>query len=99
VGLGHGETDGIGETLAERASGDFDTGSVVGLRVTGCDAVDLLGECQWSIRRLCLHVTYTERLQVIDGDLVAEKMDQSILEHASVTVPVTSSQHGESYNN
>jgi hypothetical protein len=42
VPLGHGETDGIGETLAERAGGDLNTGSVVGLGVTGCDAVDLL---------------------------------------------------------
>ena len=30
--------------------------------------------------------TYTEVLQVVDGDLVAEKVDQSILEHASVAV-------------
>lgn len=29
---------------------------------------------------------YTEVLQVVEGDLVAEKMDQSILEHASVAV-------------
>jgi hypothetical protein len=42
VCLGNGETDGIAETLTERASGDFDAGGVVGLRVTGCDAVDLL---------------------------------------------------------
>jgi hypothetical protein len=32
--------------------------------------------------------TYTEVLQVVDGDFVAKEMDQSILEHASVTVPV-----------
>jgi hypothetical protein len=30
--------------------------------------------------------TYTEVLQVVDGDLVAEQVDESILEHASVTV-------------
>jgi hypothetical protein len=42
VGLGHGETDSIGETLAERTGGDLDTGGVVGLRVTRCDRVDLL---------------------------------------------------------
>jgi hypothetical protein len=42
VGLCHGETDGIGETLAERAGGDLDTGGVVSLRVTRCDGVDLL---------------------------------------------------------
>lgn len=42
VCLGHGETDGIGETLAERAGGDLDTGGVMGFRVTRCDRVDLL---------------------------------------------------------
>lgn len=40
--LSNGETDGICETLTKRASGDLDTGGVVGLGVTGCDAVDLL---------------------------------------------------------
>lgn len=40
--LSNSETDGIGETLTKRASGDLDTGGVVGLGVTGCDAVDLL---------------------------------------------------------
>jgi hypothetical protein len=35
---------------------------------------------------ICACVTYTEVLQVIDGDLVAEQVDKSILEHASVTV-------------
>ena len=42
VRLPNSETDGIGETLAKRASRDFDTGSVVGFWVTGSDAVDLL---------------------------------------------------------
>jgi hypothetical protein len=42
VRLANGKTDGIGETLTERASGDFNAGSIVGLGVTGCDAVDLL---------------------------------------------------------
>lgn len=42
VGLGHGETDGIGETLAERTSGNLDTRGVVSLGVTGGNAVDLL---------------------------------------------------------
>ena len=40
--LRNSETDGIGETLTERASGDLNTGGVVGLGVAGCDAVDLL---------------------------------------------------------
>lgn len=42
VSLRNGETDGVGETLAERTSGDFDTGGVVSLRVTRRDAVELL---------------------------------------------------------
>jgi hypothetical protein len=45
VCLGHGKTNGIGETLAKRAGGDLDTGSVVGLRVTRGDRVDLLDTC------------------------------------------------------
>jgi hypothetical protein len=40
--LSNGKTNGVGETLTERASRDFDTGGVVGLGVTGCDAVNLL---------------------------------------------------------
>jgi hypothetical protein len=46
VRLGNGETDGIGETLAERASGDLDTRGIMRFRVTGADAVDLLYMCQ-----------------------------------------------------
>ena len=40
--LSNGETDGVGETLTERASGNLNTGGVVGLGVAGGDAVDLL---------------------------------------------------------
>lgn len=40
VGLGHGKTNSVADTLAERASGDLDTGGVMGLGVTGGDAVD-----------------------------------------------------------
>lgn len=40
--LANSETDGVGETLTKGASGDFNTGSVVRLGVTGGDAVDLL---------------------------------------------------------
>lgn len=42
VSLGHGQTDGIGETLTEGSGGDFDTGGIMSLGVAGCDAVDLL---------------------------------------------------------
>ena len=33
---------------------------------------------------------YAELLQVLDGHIVAEEVDQSILEHASVTVALRS---------
>lgn len=46
VGLGNGQTNGVGETLTQRASSDLDTGGVVGLGVSGGDAVELLGSSQ-----------------------------------------------------
>lgn len=42
VGLGHGETNGVSETLTKRTSGDLNTGGVVSFGVTGGDAVNLL---------------------------------------------------------
>lgn len=42
VRLSHGETDGIGETLAKRTSGHLNTRGIVSLGMTRCDAVDLL---------------------------------------------------------
>ena len=39
--LGHCETDTIGHTLAERAGSRLDTGSLMELRVTRSDAVEL----------------------------------------------------------
>lgn len=42
VSLGNGQTNGVGETLAKRTSGDLNTGGVVSLGVTGGDAVELL---------------------------------------------------------
>lgn len=40
--LGNGKTNSVSKTLAERASGDLNAGGIVGLRVTGGDAVDVL---------------------------------------------------------
>jgi hypothetical protein len=42
VSLGNGQTNGIGDTLAKRTSGDLNTGGVMGLGVTGSPAVDRL---------------------------------------------------------
>lgn len=42
VSLGNSETDGIGETLTQRTSGDLNTGSVMRLGVTWRNAVELL---------------------------------------------------------
>lgn len=46
VGLGNGETDSVGETLAERAGGDLNTGGVVSLGVTGGLGSDFLSHRQ-----------------------------------------------------
>jgi hypothetical protein len=40
LGLSHGKTDSVGETLTKRASGDLDSRRVVSLGVTGGDAVN-----------------------------------------------------------
>lgn len=45
LGLSHGKTNSVGETLTKRASGDLDTGGVVSLGVTGGDAVNGLISC------------------------------------------------------
>jgi len=45
LGLGHGKTNSVGETLTKRTSGDLDTGGVVSLGVTGGDAVNGLFSC------------------------------------------------------
>lgn len=46
VGLSHGETDGVADTLAQGTSGHLDARGVMGLRVTGGDAVHTLWGCQ-----------------------------------------------------
>ena len=69
LALSHGETDGIGETLAERTSGDLNALGVVGLGVTGGDAVEL-----------------TEVLEVVEGELVAEQVEQGVLQDTAVAV-------------
>jgi len=40
MGLGNGKTDGVGDTLAERAGCHLNAGGVMGLGVAGGDAVD-----------------------------------------------------------
>ena len=69
VGLGNGEADRVGETLAEGARGHLDALGVVDFRVAGRDAVDL-----------------PERLEIVHGDLVAEEVEEGILQHAAMAV-------------
>ena len=69
VRLSNGETDRVGETLAEGARRHFDALGVMGFRVAGRDAVDL-----------------PERLEVVHGDLVAEEMEEGVLQHAPMAV-------------
>lgn len=51
VCLCHGQTDGVADTLTKGTGCDLNAGSVVGLGVTGCDAVDLLHYWLLSVRR------------------------------------------------
>ena len=67
--LSHGETDGVGETLTERASGDLNAGGVVGLGVTRGLAVNL-----------------TEVLEVVHGEVIAEQVEQGVLQNAAMAV-------------
>ena len=41
VSLGNGQTNGVAETLAQRAGGDFNTGGVISLGVAGSETVEL----------------------------------------------------------
>lgn len=52
VSLSNGKTNGVGDTLAKRTSGDLNAGGVVGLGVTGGDAVDTL------FARCCVSLVY-----------------------------------------
>lgn len=87
VSLSHGKTDGIGETLSKRTSGDLNTGSVVSLGVTGGLGSELLKILSVCIGRRVIR-TYTEGLEVIKGQVVSEKVEKSILEHTSVSVAI-----------
>lgn len=42
VCLGNSETNGVSETLTERAGGDFNSGGIVSLGVTGGDGIESL---------------------------------------------------------
>ena len=97
VSLGNGKTNSVGETLTKRTSGDLDTWGVVALWVTWCDAVELLRKMsEAKLVRRAIN-TYTERLKVVNADLVAVQVVDSILEHASVTVTVSKSASGNIY--
>ena len=86
--LSDGKTDGVGETLAKRTGGNLKTGSVVRLRMTGSDRVDLLRPSDQVLHADLFDFAYTEVLQVINADGVAEQMKKSILQHAAVTVTI-----------
>lgn len=90
LSLGHGKTNGVGETLAEGTGGDLNTGGVVGLGVTGGDAVNGLCSRQKKIRHSLGKAmkTHSESLQVVHAEGIAEQVEESILEHASVAVTV-----------
>ena len=94
VSLGDGKTDGVADTLTEGTSGHLNSGGVMGLRVTGSDAVQFLrGALAPGLSENFINCpqqrgskTYTEILEVLDGQGIAEEVQQGILQHASVTV-------------
>ena len=89
LGLGNGESNGVGETLTQGAGGDLNTRGVVSLRVTGGFAVELLNCVSMILPDgglLGRGGTNAEVLQVIHGKVIAKEMQQSILKHAPVTV-------------
>jgi len=80
----------VGETLTKRASGDFNTGSVMRLGVAGSDAIDLLYlQINPALSKETIHArkTYTEGLQIVHAHAIAKEVEQSILEHAAVAIP------------
>jgi len=100
VSLGHGETDSIADTLAQGTSGDLNTGGIMSLRVARSDAADFLlskrkkkvnSGGQTNTRGICAPETrlapYPEVLDVVHSNGIAEEVEDSILEHAAVTVP------------
>lgn len=94
LSLGNGKTNSVGDTLSEGTSGDLDTRGVVGLGVTRGDAVNGLECCQidgfFSDPQMQSSSvsTYSESLDVIHGDGVAEQVEEGILKHAAVAVAI-----------
>lgn len=86
--LGNGKTNSVSKTLAERASGDLNAGGIVGFRVTGGDAVDVLKYVNGALGSWGSRITYSEVLQVINCEAETGKVEESILKHASVAVTV-----------
>jgi hypothetical protein len=78
-------------TLAERTSGDFDTWGHTHFRVTRRDGVELTelaviytGSAFKTER--CRGARSSYRLEVVESDLVAEKVQQHVLESTAVAV-------------
>ena len=89
VSLGNGQTNGIPKTLAKRSSGDFNARRMMSLRMARGKAIELLVDDEVSPMHpeKKASITYSEVLQVIDGKLIPEKVQESILKHACMTIP------------
>lgn len=77
VCLCDGKTDGIGETLTKGAGCDLDTGGIMGFRVAGCFASNLLYIVlvvifENGIVARC--ETNSEVLDVVDGEIISVEM-------------------------
>lgn len=87
--LGDGQANSVGETLAERAGGDFNAGRVVSFGVTGADAVNRLSFVSGLWGPMTALCTYSESLQVVQCDSIPKQVEKSILQHAPVAVTAT----------
>ena len=86
MGLGNGKTDSIADTLTKRASGDLNSGGVVGLGMAGSDAVKFLRTYEYDDQLVRdKFSSYSEALNVVKRN-VTIKVKEGILQHATVAV-------------
>lgn len=86
VHLRNGKTNCVREALTKRAGGDLNSLGLVGLRVAWGDAVDALSLVNTGLGKPKSYGTYSEGLEVIEGDSIPGKMKKGILKRTCVAV-------------
>jgi hypothetical protein len=89
VVLCDGKTNSVGNTLTKRTSGNFDTIGIVGFWVTRGMTIYRLNWNTLAKAGVSSHrATNSESFDIIHRQLVAIKVEKSILEHACMSVTV-----------